>query len=243
MKKIGIVGGIAWPSTAEYYSEICRLSELSHRQSGMPEMVIESLDHDRAVAYIGSEGDDGSWTQFDQYHRAALQRLEASGAEFALIASNTSHHRFPEIVRGVGIPVISIFEAVARECARAGASQVLILGTATTMGSARFREVFAAHGIEAAGPKDPETRALTINLSDELQHGKDEAAAARISDIVERCCTQQFTAAPLVCLACTELPLAFSGLNALPVFQSHGIFYLNSSAIHIRAAFEYAVSR
>lgn len=104
MKKIGIVGGIAWPSTVEYYSEICRLSEQSirhrdvDRQPAMPEIVIESLDHSRAVAYIGSDGDEESWRRFDAYHNAALRRLEHSGAECALIASDTSHHRFAKIV-------------------------------------------------------------------------------------------------------------------------------------------------
>jgi aspartate racemase len=51
------------------------------------------------------------------YHRAALRRLEASGAEFALMAS-TPHHRYASIVRGIGIPVPNIFEVVAKESAR-----------------------------------------------------------------------------------------------------------------------------
>lgn len=246
MKKIGIVGGIAWPSTAEYYSEICRLGEVRRSAASgvpaMPEMVIESMDHDRAVAYIGSDGDEASWSRFDAYHRSALQRLEASGAEVAAIASNTSHHRFPEIVRGIRIPVISIFEAVAAECARMDARQVLILGTATTMRSARFRAAFAVHGVEAAGPDDAESRAESIRLSEGLQHGKDEDAAARLADIVKRCSRQRSVAPALVCLACTELPLAFPELKNLTVFESQGIRYMNSSAVHVRAIFDHAVA-
>jgi aspartate racemase len=48
----------------------------------------------KAVSYLGSGGDEVSWTRFDEYHRTALLRLAASGADFALIASNTPHHRF-----------------------------------------------------------------------------------------------------------------------------------------------------
>lgn len=244
MKKIGIVGGIAWPSTAEYYSSICRLSEEHYwNQPGgpaMPEMVIESLDHSKAVAYRGTDGDAESWSRFDEYHHAALQRLETSGAGLALIASITSHHRFAEIVRGVGIPVIDVFEVVAKECALIKARQVLILGTATTMGSARFRETFAALGIEAGGPKDPDSRAQIIQLSEQLQHGQAESAAARISDIARTCCEQQFTDSPVLCLACTELPLAFPELKTLAMFEFDGMTYINSAAAHIEAAFDFA---
>jgi aspartate racemase len=100
MKKIGIVGGVAWLSTVDYYAEICRRSERWNVERGSPgvpstpEMSIESLDLNKAVSYLGVDGDEESWSQFDDYHRAALRRLEASGVEFALMASNTPHDRF-----------------------------------------------------------------------------------------------------------------------------------------------------
>lgn len=236
MKKIGIVGGIAWPSTVEYYAGLCRLSE---QRGDTPEMVIESLDHNRAVSYVGDDAVAGSWQRFDAYHRDALKRLEAAGADFALIASNTSHHRLPEIRRGLRIPVLSIFDAVAIECARAGAAEALILGTATTMRSPRLREAFAAHGVAAMGPEDPEVRAACVRLSEELQHrGAVAGAAARIEAMVRACARGR--TAPLVCLACTELPLAFPEQTALPLFESGGLSYMNTTAVHIRTAFDYA---
>lgn len=73
MKKIGIVGGVAWPSTVEYYSEICRRSERWHVARNLedvpstPEMSIESLDLNKAVSYLGIDGDEESWVQFDDY--------------------------------------------------------------------------------------------------------------------------------------------------------------------------------
>ena len=143
MKKIGIVGGVAWRSTVDYY---CGDLSSKRRMAPRQEPASRALDtrdkhriirpSTRLFPYFGTDDDDESWRQFDEYHRAALKRLEASGADFALIASNSPHHRFAEIVRGVGIPVISILEAVAKESARFGASEVLILGTAQTMKSA-----------------------------------------------------------------------------------------------------------
>ena len=248
MKKIGIVGGVAWPSTVDYYSEICRRSEQWHLARNLqgvpstPEMSIESLDLNKAVSYLGTDDNEESWSQFDDYHRAALERLEVSGADFALMASNTPHHRFSEIVRGIGIPVISIFEVVAKECARIEAKQVVILGTALTMRSATFREVFTEHGVEAACPQDEEARALITRLIAELQLGKIEGAAERIGKIARTSFKQLFTAQPVACLACTELPIAFPDLKTLTTFEFDGVLYINTPAVHLAAAFDFAVS-
>ena len=248
MKKIGIVGGVAWPSTVDYYSEICRRSERWHiarNPQGVPstpEMSIESLDLNRAVSYLGIDDDEVSWSQFDDYHRAALERLEASGADFALMASNTPHHRFDTIVRGIGIPVISILDVVAKKSARIGTREVLILGTALTMRSTRFREEFAKYGVEAAGPHDEVARALTVELITELQLGKLEEAAERLGRIAKIAFERQFRAQPVVCLACTELPLAFPAQKMLATFEYDGVVYVNTTAVHINAAFDFAVN-
>ena len=235
MKKIGIVGGVAWLSTVDYYSEIYRRSAPL-----TPEMSVESLDHNRAVSYLGVDGDEESWVQFDEYHRAALQRLEASGADFAMMASNSPHHRFESIVRDVGIPVIDIFEVVAKESARIGAREVLILGTALTMRSPRFRETFARRGVAAAGPYDEAVKAMAVELSAELQAGKRERAAERLGKIVKGAIERQFKTQPVVCLACTELPLAFPELKFAATFEQDGIVYINSTAVHINAAVDFA---
>jgi aspartate racemase len=249
MKKLGIVGGVAWLSTVDYYSEFCRKSELwqleweSPDVLSPPEMSIESLDRSKAIAYLGIDGEEESWRRFDDYHREALQRLETSGAEFAVIASNTPHHRFESIVRGVEIPVIDIFDAAAKESARIGASQVLILGTGLTMRSQVFVDRFACHGIVAAGPREKSTRAMTAALIQDLQLGKMGGASERMKEIVKLSLETASNATPHVCLACTELPLAFHECKTLPAFEYDGVVYLNSTAIHINAAFDFAVGR
>jgi aspartate racemase len=247
MKKIGIVGGVAWRSTVDYYSEICRRSQQWHRARKLrgvpstPEISIESLDLNKAVSYLGIDGDEDTWLQFDRYHRAALQRLEASGADFALMASNTPHHRFTSITGGIGIPVINMFDVVAKESARVGAREVLILGTALTMRSAVFREEFARHRIEAAGPQDEAARTKTAGLITDLQLGKLKGASARLGRIATTAFQPQFSAQPAVCLACTELPLAFPEQRMLASFEYNGVLYINAMAVHLNAAFDFAV--
>jgi aspartate racemase len=247
MKKIGIVGGVAWQSTAEYYSQICRLSEqwrCVRRPNGiasMPEMTIESLDIDRARSYLGYDQDERSWSQFDDYHRAALNRLEASGADFAIIASITAHHRLDAICRGVEIPVISVVEEVAMESKSLGLRHLLLLGTEATMKSAKFREQMARHGIQGTGPQDDIVRKQTIKLIADLQQGKSAGADKRLVNIAKLSLGSKFGGRSAVCLACTELSLAFARLKQRITFEKDGILYINASAVHIRAAFSRAL--
>lgn len=248
MKKIGIVGGVGWQSTVHYYSELCRRSEQWHRITpgatpSTPEISIESLDLAKAVSYLGSDEDDKSWAQFDNYHHAALKRLAASGADFAVMASNTPHHRFEAIVRGIPIPVISMLDAVAKESARMGARQVLLLGTALTMRSSKFREEFAKYGVEAAGPHDQAVRAMTVELITDLQLGKVAGGAERLERIASISFRPEFRDQPVVCLACTELHLAFEKMKTLASFECGGFLFISPSVVHINAALNFAVDQ
>lgn len=248
MKKIGILGGLAWPSTVEYYAGICHLAEARHIAMGrvgpvqIPEIAIESLNITRAMSLLGSEHDEASWSAFDAYHRAGLQRLERSGAEFAVIACNTAHHRFAQITRGVAMPVLSILEVAASACAQQGLTRVLILGTAQVMTSPVFPAAFLLHGIEARAPQGKRPlRAIeaTINI---LQEGRIDDAGARIRAVVKRTALGHLHGDTAVYLGCTELPLAFPAFKHVGIFEADGIRYVNSTALHVQSAFAYAAA-
>jgi aspartate racemase len=252
MKKIGIVGGIGWRSTVEYYAEICRRCEEAHAARGgtgtapTPEMAIESLVLQKVFASLGRDDDEASWAEFDEYHRAALRRLEASGAEVALLAANTPHHRLQSIVRGVGIPVVNILDASAREASRVGARigtrQALILGTALVMRSPQVRRAFAKHGLEAAAPAHDAERAATLQLIAELQGGTTEGMAERVRSLARTAFAGQFRGSPMVVLACTELPLAFPEMRSRASFEAGGVVYINTTAAHVDALMEVAAA-
>jgi aspartate racemase len=247
-KKIGILGGTGWPSTAHYYAELCRRSEaldLASDASSLPtapEMCIESLDLRRAVSLIGTDGDESSWRRFDDYHRTGLQRLEASRADFVVMASNTPHHRYSAIVTSVDIPVLNMFEAVARRCRLEGHRELLILGTALTMRSQVLRDAFTAQDIEASAPVDSDHREAVLSLISKLQRGDSKGAAQSIRALVHEVRLRQFADPPAVCLACTELPLAFPVHHDCAAFDCDGIRYVNSSVVHIEAALSFAFS-
>jgi aspartate racemase len=247
MKKIGIVGGIGWHSTLEYYREICRWANEPYLAGGLagmpstPEIVIESLDMAKSHSLLGNDGDERSWCGFDNYHRAALQRLEASGAEVALLASNTPHHRFEEIVRGAKIPVISILDATAKEAVRIGARRVLILGTALMMRSDRFKAAFARHGIELIAPRSESLQAATVTLVERLQRGRVKGAATRLGKIA--IASWPFAEEPVVCLARSELSLAVpvsrTRPRLKPSFKYGGVTYISTMGAHIGAVLEF----
>ena len=247
-KKIGILGGIGWPSTVHYYSELCRRSESRELQSAAtrppttPEMCIESLDLRHAVSLLGVDGDEASWQRFDDYHRTALRRLAASGADFAVMASNTPHHRYSAIASGVDIPVLNLFEDLALYCQAEGHRQVLILGTALTMRSQVLRDAFTAKGIDASAPADNTLRQTVLTLIAKLQRGEREGAARTIGALVREASERQFMPIPAVCLACTELPLAFPARDDRASFDFDGRAYINPSVVHVQAALSLAFS-
>jgi aspartate racemase len=243
MKKLGIVGGVAWPSTIDYYRAICRLSVAHHQASGIggpaatPEMTIESLDISKSFALRGGAiTDDASWSRYDAYFRAALQRLHASGAELAIIASNTPHNRFAAITKGIAMPVLSIFEVVAGECARLGVSEMLILGTAPTMDAPNFADVLARFGVRAFAPKATEDKAKVVALIAELQALRDDGAASRLRGVADASFPPG-SGVRTVCLACTELSLAFPAIETESSLVIDDVRYINTTMIHARAAF------
>lgn len=247
MKKIGILGGLAWPTTIEYYKAICQLSLNYHSNidipgpSPMPEMCIESVNINYSYNCRGRFGDENSWKEYDEYFYGALKRLEDNGVDFAIIASNTPHNRFDSITKGLKIPVLSIFKAVAEVCQIKGIDQFLLLGTEPTMNLGVFPEYLKRNSIHAFVPPDENERTKVADLISELFKGRSENGRSRIDQIVRTSYEDTAIKKQVVCLGCTELPLAFEGKEHLETFEENGVVYLNTAIIHANAAFRYAV--
>lgn len=233
-RKIGIVGGIGWRSTIDYYAA---LHELAAEIGGGPappmEIALESLDFGLASSLLRYGERDGRWEQFDDYHRAALLRLERSGAEIAVIACNTPHERFSEIRRGTQIVLIDLFEAVIAHADRHTADRLLVLGTRATMHSQRLRTLLASRGIGMVVPDERGARNLEHLIAD-LRDGRDADAPERLIDVV-RTSGVQAASRDVVALHCTELPLAFPEPRRATMFEWKSIRFLNSSMVHVRA--------
>ena len=241
MKKIGIVGGVAWQSTVEYYRLLCAWSN-THFSGIEPEgpartppIMIESLVMRQTRSLRGRERDEESWAIYDDVIRQALLRLQEGGCDFAVIANNTFHMRLAQITEGVDIEVLSILDAVADATFEAGAKRALVLGTGVTMRSDAYGRKLLARGVTANNQLDDETIDNMQHLIDHAFHADPIPPDARrkLLDVCER-----FVGDPndtAILLACTELPLAFPDHIEDPVFESDGYTFINTVSAHIRA--------
>lgn len=138
MQTIGLIGGLAWPSTADYYRLLCSRTNVHFEKRGSeppyptPHLIIDSLNIDATRRLHGREGDEASWGNYEAVFRESFMRLKQAGATFGAIASNTPHTRLEGIRQGLDFRVVSILDATAEQ-AEALADEALVLGTPVTM--------------------------------------------------------------------------------------------------------------
>ena len=246
MKKIGIIGGLAWPSTADYYRLICTGANAHFRARGhtmplpTPPIMIESVNMAETRKLRGNPDGTG-WTAFDTVFRDAFRRLETAGCDFGLIASNTPHARLDAIRQGLGLPVLSIIEETARETQRLGTTHALVLGTAVTMRSDLYPRRLRALGIEP-NPRLPEAEieAMQRLIDAEFYEGATDVGRSHLLQIC-RAHTPD-PANTSILLACTELPLAFPAHRDDASFEAGGLRFVNTSVTHARAALARALA-
>ena len=240
MKKIGIIGGLAWPSTADYYRLICTGANAHFRSLGhpmplpTPPMMIESVNMVQTRKLRGNPDGTG-WERFDTLYRDAFRRLQAGGCDFGLIASNTPHARLHAIRQGLDLPIISIIEEAVRETSRLGVTRALILGTSVTMRGDLYPRRLREQGIEP-NPRLPEDQIEGMQrlIDEEFYQG---ATAAGTNQLLAACRAHApDPSGTAILLACTELPLAFPANCDDASFGSQGFRFVNTTVAHARAA-------
>ena len=243
MKKIGIVGGLAWPSTADYYRLLCKKTNEHFRMADAPHplpsppMIIESLNISETRAARGEDNNEASWATYDNIFKDAFVRLKKAGADFGMIASNTPHMRLESIRQGLDFPVVSILDTTASLAAEYGALNALVLGTPVTMKSAVYPKALTEHKVTSLPqPNEATIEDLRKIIDIDLYHGKIEGAADRILTISKENISNHKT--DIVCLACTELPLAFPQFTDLAYFEIDGIRFINTIAAHVERALQ-----
>src|SRR5688572_30350374 len=133
MKAIGIIGGLGWPSTVDYYRLLCVKASNAERDRGAavpyptPHLLIDSLNMARVRELRGTEGDHESWRSYESVFRESFERLRRGGAELGIIASNTPHMRLEGIRRGLQLPVLSILDSTAAAVVALRARRALVL--------------------------------------------------------------------------------------------------------------------
>ncbi|WP_170608446.1 aspartate/glutamate racemase family protein [Ruegeria arenilitoris] len=244
MKKIGILGGVGWASTVDYYRGIAEGAGRYYTERGyssplpVPPMTIESVTQSETRALRGEPGDEDSWAAFDAVFRNAMFSLERSGCDFAIIASNTPHARLHAIREGVSIDILSIFDATAETTAKTGAANALVLGTTVTMQADNYAQHLSAKGIKANERlHEAEISEMQEMIDEDFYGGASKKARTRLLQF----CNRHAKPGTAILLACTELPLAFPDHLDDPVFKSNGHLFVNPSAAHVSAALKRAL--
>ena len=223
MRKLGIVGGTSWLSTALYYEHINKAIAKARGGLSSAPLLIESLD----LAPVAEFELSGRWDKVGEILAAAAARLEAAGAEALILCSNTSHKAAPAVEAAVKVPLLHIADATADRLVADGVRKAGLIGTRFTMSEAFFRERIEARGIALALP-DPATAAeIDRIIFEELARGQVSRNSQRR---LKTCLTEMGKARQqAVILGCTELVLLVDpGASVIPVYDT--------TAIHAAAA-------
>jgi len=229
MKTIGVLGGMSWESSLEWY----RLANerVAARLGGYhsARILLDSLDFAEIEALQAQDDWDSAGALLADRARA----LEAAGAEILVLATNTMHLVADRITDAVGIPFLHIADAAGAAVSGAGLATVGLLGTAFTMERPFYAEKLAAHGIRTLVPDADDRRTVHAVIYDELVHGvvRDESRRAYV-EVVDRLIAR---GAEGIVLGCTEIELLLSaGDVPVPVFPT--------TSLHVDAAIAAALA-
>jgi len=226
VRKLGIVGGTSWSSTALYYEHINR--QVAQRLGGLhsASLVIESLD---LAPYAAMEL-SGDWDGVAKVTIDAAKRLQASGADGVLIASNTGHKVYDAVAANIGIPMLHIGDATADRLITEGRTNVALLGTRFTMTEPHVRSRLEARGVGLVAVEPAWIAEVDRIIFEELAAGRVVRDSQRkLKTLITELAKQKVQA---VVLGCTELVLAVDvKANVLPVYDT--------TAIHARYAVDW----
>lgn len=230
MKTIGLIGGMSWESSAEYYRI---LNEAVKQQLGglhSAKCILFSLDFEE----IESLQAQGNWEQAGKILASAAAALERAGADFILICTNTMHKVAGRVERTIDIPLLHIGDATAAKIKNAGIRKIGLLGTRYTMEMDFYKSRLAASGLDVSIPEESDRQEINRIIFEELCRGEIRTDSKRyFLSVIEKLLKN---GAEGIVLGCTEIGLLIKMEDtAVPLFDT--------TAIHALAAIEKALGK
>jgi len=229
VKTIGLVGGMSWESTSEYY---CIINEAIRDKLGglhSAEIVLYSVDF-QGIEQLQHEG---KWDEAANLMIDAARRVERGGADFVVICTNTMHKMANEVAANINIPLLHIADATAEKIVSLGFKKIALLGTKFTMEQDFYKGCLAKkHGLDVLIPDEAGRQVIHDIIYKELCLGKTENSSREqlkviIGNLID-------DGAQGIILGCTELPLLIKQHDCpVPLFDT--------TKIHAQAAVEYAL--
>ncbi|KDM68747.1 putative aspartate/glutamate racemase [Acidiphilium sp. JA12-A1] len=229
MKMIGLIGGMSWESSAEYY----RILNQGVRDRLGPTASARCLLWSFDFSEIERLQHDGDWNRLTARMIDAARRLETGGADMLLICTNTMHRMAEAVQNAVSVPLLHIADPTAQRIRKAGLKRIGLLGTAFTMEhdfyKGRLRDV---HGLDVVVPDEHDRAVVHRIIYDELVAGKVVSASRdAYRQIIARLVAD---GAEAVILGCTEIMLLVKPEDSpVPLFDT--------TALHAEAAIAMAL--
>ncbi|MBC7365061.1 MAG: aspartate/glutamate racemase family protein [Candidatus Aminicenantes bacterium] len=230
MKTIGLIGGMSWESSLEYYRIINE--EIKKRLGGFhsAKCLMYSVD----FAEIERLQHRGEWDQLTWILSQVAVRLEAGGADFLVLCTNTMHKVAPALEAAVNIPLLHIADPTAERIKACEIKKVGLLGTRFTMEDDFYRgRLEKKHGLEVLVPEEDDRKLIHQVIYYELCDGNlQEESRRKFRTVIEKLAQ---AGAQGVILGCTEIGLLVKQKDSpLPIFDT--------TIIHAEAAVDYALS-
>ena len=229
-KVIGLIGGMSWESSAEYYRIINETVRVRLGGLHSARCLMWSFDFGEIEALQHA----GRWDEATAEMVTAASRLERGGADFMVICTNTMHRMADQVEAAIGLPLLHIADPTAERIVAAGHRKVGMLGTTFTMEQDFYKgRLVDRYGLEVLVPGERDRAVVHRVIYDELVQGRVEAASRQyyrevIARLVER-------GAEAIILGCTEIMLLVGPDDStVPLFDT--------TTIHAEAAVELALS-
>jgi len=229
MKTIGLLGGMSWESTAEYYRAINTGVKQALGGLHSAKIVLYSVD----FAPIEECQKNGDWSATAEILVDAARRIQQAGADGLLICTNTMHKVAPAIELAISIPLLHIADATAEILVRDGVKTVGLLGTAFTMEQNFYKgRLVDRYGLEVIVPEQDDRQIVHDIIFDELCLGKILGSSREsYCRIVDRLAA---SGAEAVILGCTEIGLLIKQADT-------PVRLVDTTAIHAARAVAWAL--
>lgn len=228
MKTIGLIGGMSWESTIPYYRIINETVKQKLGGLHSAKIVLVSVDFDE----IAQHQHAGNWTEAGRLLAKAARSVEAGGADFILICTNTMHKLVDDVQAAVKIPVLHVVDVLVERLKQAGVRQVGLLATRFTMEHEFYRGRIESHGIKVITPVLADRNMVHRVIYEELCMGQVlDSSRLAYRDVMRRLVEE---GAEALVLGCTEIAMLVGQKDAsVPLFDT--------TEIHARAAVEFAL--
>lgn len=230
MKTIGLLGGMSWESTLDYYRAINQGVKAALGGLHSAQIAMYSVD----FAPIEACQHAGDWAGTATILGAAASKVEAAGADCLVICTNTMHKVAPEIAQAITIPILHIADATAELLVADGVKRVGLLGTAFTMEQDFYKgRLQTQYGLDVLVPSEADRQIVHKVIYDELCLGTVDVASK--ADYLRIIATLAEQGAEAVILGCTEIGILVKQADTdVPLYDT--------TAIHAAKAVAFALA-